>query len=56
MQRGDIGFIRGWLHDRIWSKGCELESQELMVKATGAGSSAAALMTHLEDRYLHGEY
>jgi len=56
MRRGDIGFIRGWLHDHIWSKGCELESQELMVKATGAGSSAAALMTHLEDRYLHGEY
>ena len=54
--QGDVGFIRTWLHEHIWSKGCELESQELMVNATGAGSSAHALLTHLEDRYLRAAY
>jgi len=56
LEQGDVGFIRTWLHEHIWSKGCELESQELMVNATGAGTSASALITHLEDRYLHAAY
>ena len=56
LEQGDVGFIRTWLHEHIWSKGCELESQELMVNATGVGTSASALITHLEDRYLHAAY
>ncbi len=56
LQQGDIQFIREWLQDKIWSKACELQSQELMQSATGAGSGADALIAHLEARYLRGEY
>lgn len=50
------GLSADWLLEKIWSKGCELESQELMVNATGAGTNADALITHLEARYLRSEY
>ncbi len=50
---GDIGFVREWLSDHIWQRGCELESQSLMQKATGEGSSASHLIAHLKSRYLH---
>ena len=53
---GDVQFVRDWLFDKIWSKGCALESQELMQSATGSGTSADALIDHLEARYLRGEY
>ncbi len=51
-EQGDIGFARSWLSDNIWQHGRELESQELMEKATGSGSSASALLSHLRSRYL----
>jgi len=53
---GDIQFVRDWLLEKIWSKGCALESQELMQSATGSGTNADALIDHLEARYLRGEY
>lgn len=53
---GDVQFVRDWLQTNIWSVGCELESQELMQAATGEGTSADALIQHLEARYLRGEY
>lgn len=56
LQQGDVQFIRGWLQDKIWSKGSSLQSQELMHHATGAGSSAGALIEHLEARYIREEY
>ena len=56
LERGDIGFIRTWLHTHIWSRGCELESQELMRAATGKGTDAGELIGHLEGRYLEGAY
>lgn len=56
LRAGDVGFIREWLHEEIWSKGCELESQELMLSATGSGTSAQSLITHLKDRYLRSLY
>jgi len=55
-ENGDIQFVRDWLLEKIWSKGCELESQELMVNATGSGTDADALIGHLEARYLEGAY
>ena len=55
-KRGDVQFVRDWLFDKIWSKGCDLESQELMQSATGSGTDADALIGHLEARYLRGEY
>lgn len=51
-EQGDIGFARSWLADNIWQHGCASESQELMIKATGSGSSASALLAHLRTRYL----
>lgn len=50
---GDIAFVRDWLSDNIWQHGCEFESQELMRKASGEGSTATHLIEHLKSRYLH---
>ncbi len=55
-EKGDVQFVRDWLLDKIWSKGCELESQALMQSATGSGTNADALIEHLQARYLRGEY
>lgn len=49
---GDIGCARQWLSENIWQHGCHLESQELMMKATGKGTDAQSLLTHLRGRYL----
>ena len=51
-ERGDSAFARAWLHDNIWQQASLLESQALMKQATGQGSSAEFLLTHLEQRYL----
>ena len=56
LAQGDIGFIRTWLQEKIWSKGCELESQDLMQFATGSVSTVQPFLQHLEARYLHGLY
>ncbi len=53
---GDIKFVRDWLLENIWSKGCSLESQELMQSATGSQTRAESLIEHLEARYLRAEY
>lgn len=50
--QGDVSFVRDWLGAHIWQHGCEYESQELMQLATGEGSTAKHLLTHLSDRYL----
>ena len=55
-ENGDVQFVRDWLFEKIWSMGCDLESQELMQSATGSGTNADALIGHLEARYLHGDY
>ena len=49
---GDISFVRHWLSENIWQFGCEFDSQALMQKATGEGSSAVHLLAHLKSRYL----
>jgi len=51
---GSVSFVREWLRENIWSKGCSLESQELMQQATGQGTTAQFLIDHLEARYLEG--
>lgn len=43
--------ITQWLHDNIWQWGSRLESQELMQRATGKPTNAAALITHFERQY-----
>ncbi len=49
---GDLDFVREWLEDKIWSKGCELTSQELMRHATGQATNTDAYLGHLRARYL----
>lgn len=49
---GDTGFVRDWLSANIWQHGCHLESQALMIKATGKGTDAQCLLSHLSARYL----
>lgn len=48
---GDIRPLRDWLSTRVWSIGCQLESQDIMRRATGRGTSADAFVAHLEQRY-----
>ncbi|MFK7890502.1 MAG: carboxypeptidase M32 [Granulosicoccus sp.] len=50
--RGDIAFARNWLSENIWQRASEMESQELMISATGEGSSATCFIEHLKRRYL----
>jgi len=50
---GDLECVRSWLSDNIWQHGCEYESQELMQRATGEGSTATHFLTHLNSRYLN---
>ena len=52
---GDIGFVRAWLSDNIWSHGSHLTSQELIERATGEGTNSKSLLNHLTARYLGDE-
>lgn len=56
LEQGELGFIRHWLSEKIWQKGCMLESQELMVSATGEASNPQHYIRHLEARYLDRAY
>ncbi len=49
---GDLGFVREWLENKIWSRGCQLTSQELMQHATGSTTNTDAYLAHLNARYL----
>ena len=50
--RGEITFLRQWLADNIWSKASTLESQELMVAATGEETNPDHFLAHVRGRYL----
>ncbi|MBM9606189.1 carboxypeptidase M32 [Desulfopila inferna] len=52
LKQGDVSFLRQWLDKMIWSKGSSLESQEIMEEATGEGTNAAYLLSHLRSRFL----
>jgi carboxypeptidase Taq len=56
LEGGRVGFIRTWLAQAVWSKGSSLESQDLMIAATGEGTNADFLLQHLRARYLQGLY
>ncbi len=53
---GDCSFVIEWLADNIWSRGCELESQPLMVMATGEGTNPDHFLQHLKARYISEAY
>lgn len=52
LQQGDVTFICQWLAEKIWSKGCICDSQELLVEATGEGTNPAFFINHIRRRYL----
>lgn len=48
---GDIKPIATWLAENIWQYGSELESQELIAKATGKPTDAESLLVHFRREY-----
>jgi len=56
LRKGEVTFVREWLADHIWSKGCLFDSQQLMVNATGEGTNSEYFLQHLRARYLNEEY
>ncbi len=56
LQSGETGFIRKWLETEIWSKGSTLDSQDLILAATGEGTNPQYLLDHIRARYLQQQY
>lgn len=52
---GDVRFAREWLSENIWSKGSTMESQEIIIEATGERTNGKYLLNHLKARYLKEE-
>ena len=53
---GDVSFVRDWLQEKIWSKGCTLSSQGLMEHATGETTTPRYYLEHLRARYVDESY
>lgn len=54
--RGEVGFIRDWLGQNIWAKGSTMDSQDIMVAATGEMTNPNYFLTHIRERYLANSY
>lgn len=50
--RGDLRALDAWLTDNVWAKGCLLETDELVRRATGEPLGTQAFERHLRRRYL----
>ncbi len=53
---GDVGFIRQWLGEKIWSKASLLSTSELMVQSTGETTHPKYFLDHIRARYLQKAY
>ena len=53
---GDIGFVRNWLKQAIWNKGSTMDSQDIIIAATGENTNADFFLNHIRERYLEGLY
>jgi carboxypeptidase Taq len=53
---GDVGFLRDWLSEHIWSKGSLLSSQQIMQGATGEGTNPAHFLRYISKRYLEEQF
>jgi carboxypeptidase Taq len=49
---GEFGPLNHWLAGAVWSRGCLLETEDLVQAATGAPIGTAAFVAHLQARYL----
>ncbi|MFF8802345.1 MULTISPECIES: carboxypeptidase M32 [unclassified Methylobacterium] len=54
LARGDFAQLRGWLLETVHARGSLLETDELLVAATGKPLGAADFLAHLRRRYLGG--
>ncbi|MEE7456589.1 carboxypeptidase M32 [Methylorubrum populi] len=52
LMRGDFAQLRGWLLETVHARGSLLETDELLVAATGRPLGAADFLAHLRRRYL----
>lgn len=52
---GDLEELFQWLNNNIWSQGCLLSTDDLMIAATGEPLNARYFKEHLDRRYLSGE-
>lgn len=52
LARGDFSELRGWLRENVHAKASFLETDELLVEATGRPLGAEAFLRHLDRRYL----
>ncbi len=53
---GEVGFARNWLERAVWSKGSTMESQDLMIAASGERTNPDFFLHHLRQRYIEGLY
>lgn len=52
LAQGDFSELRGWLRDNVHSKGSLLQTDELLVAATGKPLGAEDFLAHLDRRYV----
>lgn len=48
---GELGFIKLWLHDKVYQHGKRYSTQELLKEATGKDFTAAAYVDYLKKKY-----
>ncbi len=56
LKMGDVTFIRQWLDISIWSKGCTLDSQDIISVATGEETNPNFYIDHLRTRYIDNKH
>jgi len=56
LQRGDVAFVRRWLAENVWQKGCGVDAQALVGDATGEATQSRFVLDHLRARYLEDRY
>lgn len=49
---GDVSFVRNWLGINIWDKASSMDSQDILLQATGEGTNPTHFISHLKSRYL----
>jgi carboxypeptidase Taq len=54
--KGQVGFIRHWLGQNIWSEASSKDSQEIVRASSGEGTNPDYFLRHIRDRYLSGLY
>lgn len=52
LREGNMGPLRQWLGDRIWSKGSFLSARDLITQATGEPTDPEYFIRHIRNRYL----